>query len=199
MEGQPVQIRQRKVGRGARPRRCRDLRLEFLEGRNLLSATGLVNLAPAEVRPAVQLVSTKGTINGVAALGQTTFDSLGDAIVPVSSTGSGYLSHLGPVTMTESHTTTILAASQYTTSLVTDGRATITDADGDQLFLAFGGAGVLTGPGQFDDTFVYTVTGGTGRFAGAVGGGVIQSTDEPGTATEVPFTFDLNGIVLTVG
>jgi hypothetical protein len=140
-----------------------------------------------------------GTINGDVTLGPTTSDSLGDAIVPVSSTGSGYLSGLGAVTMTESHTTTILAASQYKTSLVMDGRATITDAAGDQLFLVFGGAGVFTEPSQFDDTFVYTVTGGTGRFAGASGDGFIQSTDEPGTATEVPFVFNLDGVALTVG
>ena len=76
----------------------------------------------------MQMMSMVGTIDVVATLGPTTSDSLGDAIVPVSSTGSGYLCGLGAVTMTESHTTTILAASQYKTSLVMDGRATITDA-----------------------------------------------------------------------
>jgi hypothetical protein len=35
-----------------------------------------------------------------------------------------------------------------------DGRATITDAAGDQLFLVFGGAGVFREPSQIDDTFV---------------------------------------------
>src|SRR4051794_30629887 len=92
-----------------------------------------------------------GTINLVAILGPIGSDSLGDAIVPVSSTGSGYLCGLGAVTMTESHTTTVLAASQYKTTLVMDGRATITDAAGDQLFFVFGGAGVFTKPGQFND------------------------------------------------
>jgi hypothetical protein len=158
MEGQPVQLRQPKAGRGARPRRCRDLRLESLEGRDLLSATGLVGPTPAEVQSAAPGAHLKGTINGVATLGQTTFDASGNAVVPVESTGSGQISHLGRVTMTESHTTTILAASGYTTSLVTDGTATITAANGDQLLLAFSGTGVLTGPGQFDDTFVYTVS-----------------------------------------
>ena len=147
----------------------------------------------------MQVVSMVGTINLVAILGPIRSDSLGDAIVPVSSTGSGYLCGLGAVTMTESHTTTILAASQYKTSLVMDGRATITDAAGDHLFLVFGGAGVFTEPCQFDDTFDYTVTGGTGRFAGARGDGFIRLTDEPGTATEIPFVFNLDGVVLTVG
>jgi hypothetical protein len=147
----------------------------------------------------VRMVFMVGTIDMVATLGPTRSDSLGDAIVPVSSAGSGYLSGLGAVTMTESHTTTILAASQYKTSLVMDGRATIADAAGDQLFLVFGGAGVFTKPSQFDDTFAYTVTGGTGRFVGASGDGFIRSTDKPGTATEFPFVFNVDGVVVTVG
>lgn len=161
---------------------------------------GLVNRAPAVVHSAAYYVPIKGTINGVATLGQPTFDSLRDAVVPVESTGSGQLSHLGHVAMTETHTTTILAASNYTTSLVTDGKATITAANGDQLNIAFSGTGIRTGPSQFDDTFSYTIIGGTGRFEGAGGSGVIHSTDEPSTSTgEVPYTFDVDGVISTVG
>jgi hypothetical protein len=201
MEGEPMQIRRPKAEGGARPRRRRDLCPESLESRNLLSATGLVKMAPAEVRSAAHYVAMRGTIGGISTLGYPMLDeSSGDVIVPVESTGSGQISHFGHVTMTESHTTTILASSGYATSLVTGGTATITAANGDRLFLAFSGTGVRTGPSQFDDTLSYTITGGTGRFGGASGSGVIHSTDEPSTPTgQVPFVFDLEGVISTVG
>ncbi|MGE5754600.1 MAG: hypothetical protein ACM35G_02620, partial [Planctomycetaceae bacterium] len=83
-------------------------------------------------------------------------------------------------------------------SKVSDGRATITAANGDQLDLRFTGLGDLTANG-FNDTFRYTITGGTGRFAGASGGGNIDSTNEPHTIpTQVPFLLDLEGVIATV-
>jgi hypothetical protein len=175
----------------SRPRRRKEYCPESLEDRHLLSVPGVT----VEVQPAAHSVPMKGTVSGVATLGATSFDQFGNAVVPVSSTGSGTISHLGKVTMTESHTTTILASSGYKTSAVTGGEATIVAANGDELFLTFSGTGILTGPGQFADTFNYTVTGGTGRFEGAGGTGVIHSTDGQGTGNRVPFVFDLAGVI----
>ena len=177
--------------RPPRPRRRREYRLEFLEDRHLLSVPGVA----ATVQSTAHYVPMKGTGTGVATLGTSSFDQFGNVIVPVTSTGSGNISHLGNVTITESHTTTVLASSGYTTSTVTGGTETTTAANGDELFLAFSGSGVLIGPGRFSDTFNYTITGGTGRFEDASGSGVIHSTDGQGTGNQVPFVFDLAGVI----
>ena len=68
-------------------------------------------------------------------------------------------------------------------------------ANGDQLFLVYSGEGVPNGVG-FDDTFHFTVDGGTGRFAEATGGGVVQSTDVPGA--NYPFVAFLDGVISSV-
>ena len=80
------------------------------------------------------------------------------------SVATGNISHLGKVSITESHQTKVLASTNYRTSIVTGGQAIITAANGDRLFLKFGGSGVAT-PFGFNDAFVYIITGGTGRFA----------------------------------
>jgi hypothetical protein len=196
-----VQVNQARQGRGARSIRRPSFHLEFLEDRNLLSTAVLTQLPPADVQAATQFVPQSGTINGVATLTlPPTIDPYGNVIVHVSSTGTGNVSQLGLVTLTETHDTVILASSRYTTSLLENGEATITAANGDQLYLDFTGMGVLVAPHQFQDTINYTIEGGTGRFEDASGSGVINSTDEtPISATEIPFVFDLVGVISTVG
>lgn len=195
-----MKLGQLKGGREERSSRRRNLRLELLEDRNLLSTSALAHVAPAEVQSATQFVPPMtGTIEGVATLGQTTIDrKTKDLIVPVESTASGNLSNLGLVTLTEKHNTRILASTNYTTSAVSDGQATIIAANGDSLSLTFNGSGVRTLYG-FEDTFNYTITGGTGRFTGASGSGVIHSTNEAGTPTQVPFSSNLEGVISMVG
>jgi hypothetical protein len=141
-----------------------------------------------------------GTINGVATPGSPTMDTLTyNAIVAVSCTGSGNLSHLGRVTLSETHDMVILASTGYTSARVENGKATLTAAKGDQLDLSFTGSSVTTANG-FDDTINYTITGGTGRFAEASGSGVIHSTDQtPISPTEIPFTLDLEGVISKAG
>jgi hypothetical protein len=195
-----VQVNPARNRCGARSIRRPSIRLESLEDRNLLSASALAKLAPVDVLPAIHFVPMNGTINGVATLGTPTLDPQTHSVtVPVSSTGSGNLSHLGRVILSETHDTVVLASTGYTTSLIENGVATITAASGDQLDLTFTGSGVKTANG-FNDTIDYTITGGTGRFAGATGSGVIHSTDEaPISPTEIPFVFDLEGVISTVG
>jgi hypothetical protein len=177
--------------RPSRPRRRREYRPELLEDRHLLSVSGVA----AAVQSTAPYVPMRGTGTGVATLGTSSFDQFGNVIVPVTSTGSGNISPLGNVTITESHTTTVLASSGYKTSAVTGGTETTIATDGDELFLAFSGFGVRIGPGQFSDTFIYTITGGTGQFKNARGSGVIHSTDGQGTGSQVPFVFDLAGVI----
>jgi hypothetical protein len=188
--------------KGCESRRAhrRRFRFDFLEVRNLLSAAGLTRLATAVVQADTHFVPMKGTANGVAAIGPLAIDhQTGLPYVPVTITGSGNISHLGSVTITGSHRTEfIFSGGKLVSSLILDGQATITAANGDEIFIAYSGTGVPTANG-FNDTFSYTITGGTGRFSGASGSGVITSTDEPGTPTHVPFVFDLEGVISTVG
>jgi hypothetical protein len=194
-----VEVNPARDRRGARSIRRPSFRLEFLEGRSLLSALALAKPAPVVVQPPTHHVPMHGTIHGVATLGTETMDpQMYNAIVPISCTGSGNVSHLGRVSLSETHDTVVLAATGYTTALMENGEATLTAANGDQLDLTFTGTSVRTANG-FDDTIDYTITGGTGRFTGASGSGVIHSTDQtPISPTEIPFTFDLEGVISTV-
>src|SRR5262245_25226340 len=112
----------------------------------------------------------KGNLDGVATVGPLGFDTqTGLFYKPVTVNGSGTLSHLGKVTITGTHRTEfIFTGNQITSSLVLDGQLTITAANGDQLYVQYTGSGVRTQNG-FNDTFHYTITGGTGRFGGSSG------------------------------
>jgi hypothetical protein len=195
-----VQANPARDRRGARSIRRPSFRLEFLEDRNLLSASALAKPAPVDVQPTIHFVPMQGTVNGVATLGTPALDpQTYNLIVPVSCTGLGNVSHLGRVSLSETHDTVICASTGYSTALMEKGEATLTAASGDQLDLTFTGSSVKTANG-FDDTIDYTITGGTGRFARASGSGVIHSTDEaPISPTQIPFVFDLEGVISTVG
>ena len=69
--------------------------LEFLEGRNLLGTLGGTHLPAADVQSTLHFVPMKGTAVGVATLGEQSFDSSGNIIVPVMSVATGNISHLG--------------------------------------------------------------------------------------------------------
>jgi hypothetical protein len=103
-------------------------------------------------------VPFRGTVEGV--------DSGSGGAFPVflrSLSGTGHASHLGQFTMT----------AEWQVNVLTDpaegvGSFTLTAANGDTLF------GTSTGPGIVVDGIAYiqethTITGGTGRFAGATG------------------------------
>ena len=189
------------IDRKPRTRRRPAFQVESLENRGLLSVLAPTQTIPAEVHSASQMMPMMGTIKGVATIGQATNDpQTHDVIVQVESTGSGNLSlsYLGHVTLTETHQMRLLASTNYTTSDVEDGQATIIAANGDHLSLAFHGSAVRTQYG-FNDTFNYTITGGTGRFTCATGKGVIQSTDVPGANdSDYPFIAVFYGIISSV-
>jgi hypothetical protein len=120
----------------------------------------------------------RGTMIGVAV--PTT---LTPGVLSVDFTGSGRLAHLGKTTLTAHET--VIFTSPMTTRIV-GGSATLTAANGDQLFLAYSGTGALI-EGKLQDSLSYVITGGTGRFARATGSGTAHSTTELAT---LAFTLD---------
>jgi hypothetical protein len=105
--------------------------------------------------------------------GQSTFDDR--CSVPsdyvIEFRGTGHLSHLGEVTLVFEHCSQI----DFTTGNTTygDGTFAFVAANGDELWGTYGsgtGAPVSATEIGWQDTFV--LIGGTGRFAGASGGGV---------------------------
>jgi hypothetical protein len=129
-------------------------------------------------------------------------------LVDIAVVGSGQASHLGK--SSEVSTVVVDTASNpgpepYGTPCNNNTRTvTLTAANGDQLTLALTGVNCDTGAtsgitGISEDTYV--VTGGTGRFAGATGGGtdiVYISAPAPG-APPATATTDFSGTLSTPG
>lgn len=81
----------------------------------------------------------------------------------VDATGVGNATHLGLFTY---H----LEAQLFLPTLTANVSATLTAANGDMIFAEGSGQGTPTGtPGIVSIVETYTITGGTGRFAGATG------------------------------
>jgi hypothetical protein len=78
---------------------------------------------------------------------------------------SGHLSHFGKVTGRGVQTITLTGPNTISFS----GSGLIIAADGDQLFATISGTATLSSNGAAIATTLNTITGGTGRFAGATG------------------------------
>ena len=72
---------------------------------------------------------------------------------------------------------------------------TITAADGDQLFWALVGTAIPNVAGDFQLDGEYTITGGTGRFFGATGGGTYTGTAGPAGAPEGTNDWTMTGTI----
>ena len=90
--------------------------------------------------------------------------------VPISLIGSGQATHLGLFTETQSH---CLNPATLEFAL---GQFTFTSANGDTVSGTYSGHLVITGPTSADIYGVFVFSGGTGRFAGATGGGSATGT-----------------------
>jgi hypothetical protein len=94
----------------------------------------------------------------------------------VDATGSGNATQLGAYTMSfqgEVYLPTLFAASES---------ATLEAADGSKIFAEGSGQGTLTAtPGIVSIVETYTITGGTGRFAGATGSFTVERLVDRGT------------------
>ncbi len=87
-----------------------------------------------------------------------------ESSVHIGLAGTGTISHLGRTTVVQSH------CFNPSTGEYTAGVMTLTAANGDQVFTTY--AGERTSEAQAEVQF--TITGGTGRFEGASGGGVLS-------------------------
>jgi len=79
--------------------------------------------------------------------------------------GGGVVSHMGATTDVQSH------CFNFQSGAVTEGTYTFTAANGDTISGGYTAELSPTAPGVFAIDGQFTITGGTGRFTGATGGG----------------------------
>jgi hypothetical protein len=91
----------------------------------------------------------------------------------------GNESHLGRVTFDDTGTITPTGPTSFDLS----GSAVTTAANGDKLFESFTGSGTVDAMGNTHGQTTWTITGGTGRFAGASGTASGPFTGSTATST----------------
>jgi hypothetical protein len=120
-------------------------------------AATAVSLASIAVSAVAAETPFKGTANAVET-------SQGFPIVTVTRNGTGTATYLGKYT-----SQAILQVNVLATPPTATGTATFTAANGDNLTTTVVGRSTLITPGVLSVVEVYTITGGTGRFADATG------------------------------
>ena len=128
-----------------------------------LVAACAVSLASVAVSAAAAETPFKGTVNAV---------ETGQVVFPTrfaDREGTGNATYLGKYT---EHV--VLQINLLTMS--STGTATFTAANGDTLSASVVGQATRTGPTTLSVVEVYTITGGTGRFADATGSFTLNST-----------------------
>lgn len=89
--------------------------------------------------------------------------------------GSGTVSHLGKSAMVSTECVT----AQNGVYMMSNGKMTVTAANGDTLIATYSGTFVPTGPTTLTMSGVtYSITGGSGRFANALGQGDLTGTQD---------------------
>jgi glycerate-2-kinase len=131
-------------------------------------AATAVSMASIAVSAVAAETPFKGTVNAVET-GETVFP-----IRSIDRTGGGTATYLGKYT--EHVTAQINLLTMHAT-----GFATFTAANGDTLSASVDGQATRTGPTVLSIVEVYTITGGTGRFADATGTFTLESTVEQTT------------------
>ncbi len=117
----------------------------------------------------------------------------------VQTAGSGVLTseaYTGPVAYSSEHCTLLLVVTEHDLAVTRAdaGELTLVKPDGDELYAAYKQPGVFTGdltlvgPSQHRANGPYTITGGTGIFAGASGHGHVF-----GLGQGVGVTLEMNG------
>jgi hypothetical protein len=92
-------------------------------------------------------------------------------LMPVTLTGTGTATHMGLFTNTQSHCVNL------STGDFIDGTTILTAANGDTIIGTYSGHLVFSADFKTAAIYgVFKVTGGTGRFAGATGGGLATGT-----------------------
>jgi hypothetical protein len=123
----------------------------------------ILTVALAVPAAAQKQVPFKGTLQG-----QETDTGFTPTTVTVATTGTGIGTHVGQFSFTQEFTVNFAAAT------VTGSAHWIT-ANGDSIDTTLVGSGEMTDtPGVFRITEFHTITGGTGRFAGAQGSFIVE-------------------------
>jgi hypothetical protein len=130
--------------------------------RRFVFLTGLV-LAVAATSPSAALAAAHGTDRPLTGTNNGT-GTLNLDTGAQTVNFSGHLSHLGADTGHADLTITFTSDSTFTYT----GTRTFVAANGDEVFSAVTGSGMSTPPSS-ESTETDTITGGTGRFAGATG------------------------------
>jgi len=127
-----------------------------LSSASLSSASSEAKVTGAGVRSNHQEVPFKGRLDGTATI------TGGPPFLSVSIEGTGNATHLGRFTVEIPHLVN-------TMNRTSTGTYQFTAANGDTLTAGFTGQATLTAPGVLSVVETATITGGTGRFAGATG------------------------------
>jgi hypothetical protein len=108
-----------------------------------------------------------------------TVTPLGGNVIFVDLMGFGTATHLGQFTLSMPHTVAVTppVSSAFGEEIV------FTAANGDTLTAEFEGLATFVGPGILSIVEEATITGGTGRFAGATGNFVIERVASQATMT----------------
>jgi len=137
----------------------------------LLTVLGLTLPALAE-EPPRDMVPFKATISG--GLPDMFVLPLAPPVIFGRVSATGQASDLGAFTYLESHVAHLDVHGAVRS--ITDVIGVMTAANGDAIFLNFSGlAQPTTNPPGLTAQLAYTVTGGKGRFEGAIGSGVINA------------------------
>ena len=112
------------------------------------------------------------------------------ALTGIITAAPGTVNPFGAATTTQSHCINPPAPD------ITDGLFTFTFASGDTLFGTYSAMNVPVAPPVFGINGMFVITGGTGIFAGAIGGGVAGGTNNIATGE---FNLLLNGTVTAPG
>ncbi len=128
--------------------------------------TALLVLGLAAPVAAADQVPFKGSLEGTV-----TITPLDPPFASVLIEGTGNATHLGRYSVEF-----IATVNQTTRQGVGPGRLVFTAANGDTLTAEGMGQGTLVAPGVLSITETASITGGTGRFAGATGSFVIERT-----------------------
>jgi hypothetical protein len=122
-----------------------------------------VSLASIAVSAVAAETPFKGTVNAV---------ETGQIVFPIrflDREGTGTATYLGRYTEHVVMQVNVL-------TMTSTGTATFTAANGDNLTASVAGQATRTGPTMLSIVEIYTITGGTGRFAGATGNFTLEST-----------------------
>jgi hypothetical protein len=139
----------------------------------------------------LQVGKTSGTF-----LGTPRGNPLTATVYDVTFSGTGTVSWLGTVTIEGTEVDTFNSPPPTFTSLVLMGTMTLTDNAGDTLTMTYQ---LLQGTASSPFHGTYQITGGTGRFWDAIGGGLAWGTDTvtglTATGTTGVWTMDFVGVI----